>query len=79
MSPRKIKIHLEQVPLQGDTLKDEIDVPIAVESTTIHIIAESQKLSLKHKNIFVNGQPADENSSVKEGDVVRFTERPRGS
>lgn len=77
--PSKITVHLEQVPLQGETLTAQIEVPIAVASTTVHIVAESQNLSLKGKNIYVNGQLADENTVVKAEDVVRFTERPRGS
>ncbi len=79
MPKETITVHLEQVPLEGDATKTEVSVPVASQTTTVALVAESQKISLKGKNVFVDDKPADKDTVVPEGAVVRFTERPRGS
>lgn len=82
MSKHEINISLEQVPLECETQKKQVRVPARVTetlTTTVGEIAESQGISLKGKNAYVNGQPAKGDTVVGKDDTVRFTERPKSS
>ena len=74
-----MKVTLIQVPLKGKTKTDEVEVPMT--GTTVWQMAETLGLSLKNRNVSVNGIPGTIHTIVNPDSSVevRVTERPQGS
>lgn len=81
MSKGKLKVTVEQVPVSGETSTKEYEVAATVKATSVGDLARELGISIKNRNVFVNGSPATQDTLVPDGATMtlRVAERPRGS
>lgn len=76
--PKKTKtfnVTLKVTPTSGDPTSR----PIQVKSPTVSDVLAAGGVTHTDKNLVVNGEPADLNTPIAEGDVVGVEERVAGS
>ena len=74
---KKLKLTVEVVPSSGDPVEHKVEV--AASGASVKAVCEAAGISLKNKDLSVNGLPATPSTHVGPNDALQTKEKRRAA